>query len=70
MLMCKFGCDELFEKGYISVDEGIFISLNKDPSTPELANYLESLIDNPCEKYNEDSAKYFEWHLKYHTDSD
>ena len=40
--MCKFGCDDLFEKGYISVKDGRFIQLPKRPITEELEAYTKA----------------------------
>lgn len=65
--MCKFGCDDLFEKGYITVLNGEIISLvNKDNLPDSVREYIESLQGKECLKWNKDNAEYFEWHLNYH----
>ena len=66
MPMCKFGCDDLFEKGYISVKDGRFIQLPKRPITEELEHYTSKLKDNVCEYYSDDTKKYFDWHYNHH----
>ena len=66
MPMCKFGCDDLFEKGYISVKDGRFIQLPKRPITEELERYTSKLKDNVCDYYSNDTKKYFDWHYQHH----
>ena len=46
--MCKFGCDELFENGYIVVKDGIISSLNKKPSTDDIEIYINTIIIKTC----------------------
>lgn len=65
--MCKFGCDDLFEKGYVSVKDGKFVKIPKRPITEELERYISNLQGNVCIFYNDDSKKYFDWHYDYHT---
>ena len=65
--MCKLGCDEIFEKGYISVKEGKFISLNKTPSTHHLNSYIQEVNGNNCNYYNDNTISYFDWHLIHHS---
>ncbi|UEG48631.1 hypothetical protein LK994_08275 [Ferruginibacter lapsinanis] len=66
MPMCKFGCDELFEKGYIIVENGQFVSLNKTPTSLELENYINQLTDTGCTYYNQNTVDYFNWHKEHH----
>ena len=64
--MCRFGCDELFEKGYISVDNsGNIIGLKKIKNI-NIKNYLSDIIGAKINPFNESNAKYFEWHRNYH----
>ena len=65
--MCKFGCDDLFEKGYISVKDGKFIRLSKSPITENVKSYLKNIDGRNCKFYNDDSKRYFEWHYKHHS---
>ncbi|CAJ1001015.1 HNH endonuclease [Brevibacillus aydinogluensis] len=66
MPMCKFGCDDLYEKGYITVFEGKIITNNKKIVSPSLKNYLDQLKGKECSFWNENRMKYFEWHYNYH----
>lgn len=66
--MCKFGCDDLFEKGYISVRKGEVISLVDTEYLPKsVKNYIENIQGKTCDSWNVDNDKYFEWHKNYHT---
>ena len=64
--MCKFGCDEIFEKGYISVKDGKFIELDKTPSTSHLKSYIQKVNGNICNYYNGSTLPYFIWHFDHH----
>ena len=64
--MCKFGCDELFEKGFIGVDnDGLIITL-KSISNKNIQNYVNELIGNLFNGFNEKNRKYFKWHRDFH----
>jgi hypothetical protein len=67
MPMCKFGCDDLFEKGFIAVQEGKVISLNKQLLSPIVTKTLERLVGSTCSYYNNRTAKYFQAHYEHHT---
>ncbi|PEJ37791.1 HNH endonuclease [Peribacillus butanolivorans] len=66
MPMCKFGCDDLFEKGYITVNEGI-ISVNDKTTTIPLKIYLSHIEGMHCGYWNVDTIKYFDWHRNHHS---
>ncbi|WP_421663698.1 HNH endonuclease [Lysinibacillus telephonicus] len=66
MPMCKFGCDDLFEKGYITVNNGKIIVNNKIITEP-LSSYLNEIKGRECEYWNESTNKYFEWHRNHHS---
>ena len=63
--MCKLGCDELFERGYIAVKNKKIIVLN-DQVTEILENYMKRLIGNECLNYNENNKPFYDWHYKFH----
>lgn len=66
--MCKFGCDDLFEKGYIGVQNGEVISLVAAEYLPKsVKDYIENIQGKACDSWNVDNDKYFEWHTNYHT---
>lgn len=68
MPMCKFGCDELFEEGFISVKSGKVVSLVEEETTKSVKEYLKTIVGNTCEYYSASSYKYFAWHFNYHVD--
>lgn len=64
MPMCKFGCDELYEKGFIAVDGGAIVSTNQIDSTDAMEKYMSVIVGNNCLNFTEDSKKYFDFHLQ------
>jgi hypothetical protein len=67
MPMCAFGCDDLFEKGYVSVKDGRIIRLNTIHLTPAIEEYLENLVGKKCYQWNDENEKYFKWHRQHHS---
>jgi hypothetical protein len=61
MPMCKFGCDELYENGYIGVSEKVFIVEDKNFAGVVL-DYLKQIDGNSCDYWNENTIGYFKWH--------
>lgn len=65
--MCKFGCDELFERGYISVLDGKVVSLVENTRLPrQVKRYIENIEGKICEYNNQNREKYFLWHYNIH----
>ncbi len=62
--MCKFGCDDLFERGYIAVVEGKVEARPKASVTAPVAEYVQKIAGRACEYWHQGSAKYFEWHAR------
>ncbi|PHR48398.1 hypothetical protein [Cycloclasticus sp.] len=60
-LMCKVGCDDLFEKGYIFVREGKIIQNHKRRSTDYL-NEIISKLQGKSVKNWPGSSQYYSWH--------
>ena len=63
--MCKFGCDELFERGYIVVDGGVIFQNRKNVSG-YVGNYLRLLEGKKCTAYNKNNNHFFKWHNNFH----
>ena len=64
--MCRFGCDELFEKGFIGVnDNGLIIQIKKI-SNNNVQNYINKLVGNKCDGFSNKNHKYFKWHRQFH----
>lgn len=65
MPMCKFGCDDAFEKGYIYVDNAGVIQKNDSKTmTPDMEQMFNQVVGKNTPYYNNDRAKYFEAHRK------
>ena len=61
MPMCKFGCDDLYEKGYIGVNEKITIVHDENLSAT-VREYLDAIEGNDCKYWNDATKIYFDWH--------
>lgn len=66
MPMCKLGCDELFENGYIAVQAGQVIDLAKKPTTPQIQLRISEVVNRVCSYATPERAAYFQWHLADH----
>ncbi len=67
--MCKFGCDELYERGYIAVHDGQVTNLNKLKvgfGHDFIQGYLKKVTGQRCEIYSPKNSAYFEWHYDKH----
>lgn len=64
MLACVFGCDDLFEAGYIAVSEqGHVLTVTREPRLHgPVARHLDRLARQRCSAHSQGSAKYFTWH--------
>jgi hypothetical protein len=63
MLNCKFGCDELYERGYISVDgQGIVVKSSRLVSPVE-REYMNSTVLSRI-VVSPNSERYFAWHFQ------
>ncbi|WP_154990408.1 HNH endonuclease [Priestia megaterium] len=63
MPMCKFGCDDLYEKGFIGIQDGKVIVLKKQNLTPFVKDYIKSIRGNNCVYWHEGTINYFKWHI-------
>jgi len=60
MPLCKLGCDELFEKGYILVNQKGLVEINKKKTnTSDLLSYCMKIESNVCNLFNKDTESYF-----------
>jgi predicted restriction endonuclease len=64
MPICKLGCDELFERGYISVDGTGQVVSSTSADTQSLAERLMSLRGRVCRSFRESTRGYFSWHFE------
>ena len=62
MPICKIGCDELFEKGYLRVGSNGIIEKNESISySDDLLSFVENFIGTKCDYFNANTKKYFEF---------
>lgn len=66
MPVCKFGCDDLFERGFISVIDGKVVSLHKQPTSTFVEKNIVALVGLTCKYYHDQTVKYFEAHRQSH----
>ncbi|WP_152659513.1 hypothetical protein [Demequina salsinemoris] len=67
MVACRFGCDELFERGFVSVDAGGTAVLSDDlPSGPARGYALAKIEGNSIARWQErpGTRPHFAWHIK------
>ncbi|NNB08290.1 hypothetical protein HBN83_20525 [Pseudomonas fragi] len=62
-LMCKTGCDDLYERGYISVEAGRVISTNSKTVTPRLSEMIANIEGLTIANWAS-SSYYYDWHRK------
>lgn len=65
MLACLFGCDALYELGYVVVGSSGTIERGMRRST-HIESRLLAILDRHCPSFTKDSSQYFEWHRQYH----
>lgn len=64
--MCRFGCDELFERGYISVKDGKVVQIKKDNISKVVQDYINKIVNKEVEIPTKARENYYEWHYKHH----
>jgi len=65
MPVCKFGCDDLYEKGYILINKkGLVVSNPNISLTGSVGEYMKGLIGKKCKFFSKKSKKYFEYKFK------
>lgn len=68
MLTCLFGCDALFEHGYVVINaDGAIEHGGRDIG--RIANKTKSLIGSTCLAFNDQSREYYAWHRQYHSNN-
>lgn len=61
--MCKMGCDELFERGFIGVDGGTIVASSALPQTLPVERLLMRFSQQRVEAADGQS-RYFDWHQR------
>ena len=64
--MCKLGCDELFEKGFIYVNQGKVFKSNRKGMSKDLIDFIDKVHGLKCHSFNSENEGYFKWHQIFH----
>ncbi len=63
MPVCKMGCDDLFERGYIYINKKGRIKRNNEKEvTSDLKQYLDIIVDKKSWFFNKNNAIFFDQH--------
>jgi len=62
-LMCKLGCDDLYEKGYVALVKGEIVR-NRTVETTKIVKESINLIEGNSVRNWKGSGSYYEWHAK------
>lgn len=62
MPACKFGCDELYERGYLLVVDGKVVPNDQKWFSETLREYVNAVAGRDCPYWNEATQKYFQEH--------
>lgn len=63
--VCLLGCDSLYERGFIGINESGIIEVTQRPRvTKSLKSVLNKLNDKRCLSWNEKNSMYFSWHYE------
>lgn len=66
MLACLFGCDALFELGYVVVgDQGIIEHGGR--GSGQAADRIRDIVGRRCTAFGENSRQYFAWHRQHNS---
>lgn len=61
MLACVFGCDALFEDGFVSVENGTIVGATSVAGSTAIGRRIGQLRGRSVDEYA-DAAAYFDWH--------
>ena len=64
MLACKFGCDELFERGYVHVVNGKIVAQPLTVCTSVVRNRVTWLQGKTCKQWSASNNVFFRWHAR------
>ena len=65
MLACKFGCDALYEQGYLGVaSDGRLITSPRLLEIQSMGRNFDQWRERTCDAHDDGSAIYFDWHLR------
>jgi hypothetical protein len=63
MLACVLGCDSLFDKGFIYIDQkGIIKVSRKTDGYPDLSQFVSAIEGRVAKAFSENAKDFFSWH--------
>lgn len=63
MLACVLGCDSLFDRGFIYIDQnGIIKVSSKSDDYPDLSQFVSAIDGQLAKAFSETAKDYFAWH--------
>lgn len=63
--LCLFGCDSLYERGFVSVeDQGQVVVTERGNMTKTVREHLRRLRRRKCSCWSDENAEYFRWHYE------
>jgi hypothetical protein len=65
--MCAFGCDELYERGHIGVENGKIIGLKPMTTDDRAKAYVNGIIGRDVGMWRDEREPYFKWHRERNT---
>lgn len=66
MLACLFGCDALFELGYVVIgDQGIIERGSR--GSEQVVDRIRDIVGRRCPAHGEESRQYFAWHRQHNS---
>jgi hypothetical protein len=60
--MCAFGCDELYERGHIGVEQGKIVCVKPLATDDAARTYLAGIVGLDCRMWTKEREPYFKWH--------
>ena len=63
VLMCKLGCDALYEYGYLSVANGIVTTRHRATDPEKITQLLGRLNGRDFLEWTLSRSRYFDWHI-------
>ena len=64
MAACKLGCDDLFEKGYVTVRDALIVAEQPSVVTERVRKAVADLESRRVNGWSELNQPYFEWHRR------
>ena len=67
MPLCRMGCDELYERGYVGVVDRKVVKRNGKHTSEAITSYITNIEGLECSYFNDHTTAYFQWHYDHHS---